>query len=298
MQKYILKRLSQMNLRHTTDNYGNIYVTKGYSDLYPTMVCHIDTVHEINEHVEVHRSKDKLFAIDTNTMERYGIGGDDKVGIYITLELLDTFDVFKAVFFLDEEVGCVGSGQADFSFFDDSTVVLECDRKGINDFVSSISGTTLYSPEFSSAINHILVQYGRTETHGGMTDVLEIAYKNKVCVANMSCGYYDPHTENEYVNISDIQNTLTMCKDIFLATLHKRWEVEEDRDKSYYNYRAYDGYTYSNYYYHEDFDKPCVCPKCDSLTLYYDEYDDVNFCATCEYEEPLEIESIEEERYE
>ena len=109
MQRFIKKEIARMNLGHTTDKYGNIYVTKGDADLYPTMVCHIDTVHDININVQVVQLDDVLLAIDTKTMQRYGIGGDDKVGIYITLELLKQFDNFKAVFFLDEEVGCVGS---------------------------------------------------------------------------------------------------------------------------------------------------------------------------------------------
>ena len=143
MAKFICKTLKSDGLGYTKDRYGNIYVAKGDADIYPTMVCHIDTVHEINNNARIVQAGDKMFSIDSTNCHRIGIGGDDKVGIYITLCCLRQFDNFKAVFFLDEEVGCVGSSQSNFEFFEDSSIVLECDRKGYGDFVTDISGTKL-----------------------------------------------------------------------------------------------------------------------------------------------------------
>lgn len=286
MQLFIINSLKLRGLTHTKDRYGNIYCTKGEADLYPAMVCHIDTVHNINNNAEVHISGDNMFAIDRVTMERYGIGGDDKVGIFITLQMFDYYDNFKAAFFLDEEVGCVGSRQCDFSFFDDCSMVLECDRQGKNDFVNQISGTKLYSDEVSEIISPILQAYDRKETTGGMTDVLEIAGKNKVCVANMSCGYYDPHTENEYISISDVINTMDMCIEIFDATIHKRFEIDQRQVpysyggnymQSYYE-DFYDDLTYDNHH------EPKTCPKCGTTSLYNDPYDGIDYCIECEYE--------------
>lgn len=302
MQKYVKNRINKMGLKWETDTYGNIYVTKGDSDLYPTMVCHIDTVHDINHNFEIHRSGDNLFAIDRKTMERLGIGGDDKVGVYITLELLSHFDNFKAVFFLDEEVGCKGSSNANFDFFNDSTIVLECDRKGNKDFVDSISGLDLYSEEMSNDIADILKHYNRTETYGGLTDVLEIAYNNDVCVANMSCGYYDPHSDNEYIVISQVEDTLDMCKDILEATKHKRYEIEDRNDtvyggynyysygKSYYNKNVYQKdydidypYQQKDNFYTQDTDEAKTCPHCGVESMYFDDYTNEDFCINCSY---------------
>ena len=166
-------------------------------------------------------------------MKRYGIGGDDKVGIYITLSLLQMFENFKAVFFLDEEVGCAGSSQADFTFFDDSSVVLECDRRNITDFVTSISGTKLSDDDLISDIQDILDRYKRVTCSGGITDVGEIADNNSVQVANMSCGYYDPHTDNEYIKISEVESTKQMCFEIFNRTQNKRYEMDLNNRTSY-----------------------------------------------------------------
>lgn len=310
MKRFIKKELAKMDLGHTCDSYGNIYVTKGDADLYPTMVCHIDTVHEINDDVKVIQVDDKLLAIDTTDCKRYGIGGDDKVGIYITLQMLKHFDNFKAVFFLDEEVGCVGSSQADFTFFDDSTIVLECDRKGINDFVTSITGTTLSDDTLHQDIDHILTKYNRRKVNGGITDVGEIAEKNTVQVANMSCGYYDPHTANEYIIISEVESTKQMCIEILTATMDKRYEMNiKDR----ITYHSPSMYNYNHWSYQKKnqpvinpgidiwddygYEKNCMklentCPCCNAQDVWYDDYEQDYYCLNCH--KYVDIDSIKE----
>lgn len=257
MSKFICKKINKLGLTYTKDRMGNIYVTKGESDVYPTMVCHIDTVHLFSPFYQVHQAGRNIFAVNKLNCDKMGVGGDDKVGVFMTLKMLEDREVFKAAFFVDEEIGCVGSRACNFEFFNDSAFVLECDRKGSDDFVNSISGTKLYSREFSEALSPILHTYGRKEVTGGMTDVLEIAYKTKICVANMSCGYYNPHSDDEFVNIDDVFLTYQMCHDIYDSLGFDLWRVTEDRDEyDYYNsygsygtYRAYGkGATYGNTY--------------------------------------------------
>ena len=296
-----------MNLEATTDKYGNFYVTKGDAELYPTMVCHIDTVHDINNNVEIVQIDDKLLAIDRKTLKRYGIGGDDKVGIYITLQMLKKFDNFKAVFFLDEEAGCAGSSQANFSYFDDSTIVLECDRRGISDFVTSISGTALSNNELQDDISYILKKYNRNCVAGGITDVGEIAEHNTVQVANMSCGYYDPHTDNEYIIIPEVEATKQMCYEIFIKTMHKRYEMPlENRisysKPSYYNYNYYDNVDdfdhYPTYQYYnqnkqsDNFKTNCVCPSCGQEEVWYEDIYDSCFCLSCHQYVELDLHEV------
>jgi len=243
MSRFICKKINKMGLTYTKDRMGNIYVVKGDADVYPTMVCHIDTVHLFDKNYQVHQAGRNIFAVNKINCDKMGVGGDDKVGVFMTLKMLEERDVFKAAFFVDEEIGCVGSRACDFDFFSNSSLVLECDRKGAYDFVNSISGTKLYSREFSEAIKPILIDYGRTEVSGGMTDVLEIAYKTKICVANMSCGYYHPHSDDEFVNIDDVFMTYNMCNDIYDKLGFDLWRVSEDRNE----YDYYSGYGYSSY---------------------------------------------------
>jgi len=231
----------------TNDKYGNIYVTKGNADKYDSMVCHIDTVHSIvKARIHAINIDGNIVAFNGKTMKQHGTGGDDKVGIHITLELLKRRSNFKAVFFLDEEVGCVGSAKADFKFFNDCRFVLECDRRGSNDFVDSISGTQLYSKEFSKDIQKVLQKYNRKEVSGGMTDVVEIAYSTNKCVANMSCGYYNPHTDTEYINIEDVIDTFNFCNDLYDIN-KKMYSYDVARVNQWANYRwDYDPYYGTN----------------------------------------------------
>jgi len=277
MQDYIIETLATLGhklkkhkLTYSRDTYGNIYATKELingATLYPTMVCHIDTVHDINKNVEVFERDGVMFAMDMLEVCQYGIGGDDKVGIYITLELLKHFDNFKAVFFLDEEVGCLGSSRANFKFFNDSTFILQCDRKGHSDFVNNIGGMQLYNKDIQDVITEILNNYDRKEVTGGMTDVQSIAENTDCQVANMSCGYYNPHTEEEWIDLKDIDETFEMCKDILTVTANKLYRMKR-APKIHYNYHNMWGI--------EDF----PCPTCNTRTL-LDDYDDERFCVNC-----------------
>jgi hypothetical protein len=313
MAKFITKTLQKDGLGYTRDKYGNIYVTKGDANLYPTMVCHIDTVHDINDNVRIVRTGDKMFAIDSTNCHRIGIGGDDKVGIYITLCCLRKFDNFKAVFFLDEEVGCVGSSNADFSFFDDSTLVLECDRRGYGDFVTNISGTKLSDDTLINDIQKILDDYKFVTCNGGITDVGEIAENHDIQVANMSCGYYEPHSNNEYIVISEVEKVKSMCMKILSATQLKQYTMDKDSRVTYNAYHDYDsgyGFNYGvgNYnrhvygawtqpsdhngqgtaYYDEGYvgEEGYVkvhqkCNECSNNSMLYDEYEDAFWCQNC-----------------
>jgi hypothetical protein len=46
----------------------------------------------------------------------------------------------------------------------------------------------------------------------------------------MSCGYYNPHSDDEFVNIDDVFATYSLCNDIYDRLGFELWRVEEDRD--------------------------------------------------------------------
>jgi hypothetical protein len=51
-----------------------------------------------------------------------------------------------------------------------------------------------------------------------MTDVMALKELGIECaMANISCGYYNPHTEKEYVNVPDVSDCLDMVCDIIMA---------------------------------------------------------------------------------
>tara|TARA_R110000851_G_scaffold330328_3_gene503054 strand:- start:1019 stop:2206 length:1188 start_codon:yes stop_codon:yes gene_type:complete len=224
-------------------NQGNLYVTRGQADLYPCVVAHTDTVHDIHDEFHVKRHKDVLYAINQD-YRRVGIGGDDKVGIFVALEVLLSNPICKVAFFRDEEVGCVGSTLADMEFFDDVSLVMQCDRQGYKDFVSNIFYTDLYDSKFREAVNPILSLHGKVESDGGLTDVYQLTENGLgVACANMSCGYYDPHSDNEYIVISEVYSTCNLVKDIVTSLGDVKWEISQIERNSYsggrYNQTSY-----------------------------------------------------------
>ena len=105
MFAYIVRQLKKIGCKYYTYN-GCIYATKGETNLYPCIVSHMDTVHNIEENLTPIEVNGNIIGFNAVTMEQIGIGGDDKVGVFIALECLNNFDNIKAVFFRDEETGC------------------------------------------------------------------------------------------------------------------------------------------------------------------------------------------------
>jgi tripeptide aminopeptidase len=219
MQQAIWDYLVGLGLTPECDKNGNLYCQKGEAAFYPTMVAHMDTVHMDQKAFSIHKSNDGkiLYAFNEHTGEQAGIGGDDRCGIYVALHLLTLFPAFKVCFFVEEEIGgAKGSGACDMSFFSDSSVVLQCDRKGHDDWVRTASGTKLASDEFIASIDDLLKGHNySTTTAGGFTDVVNLKTRGlNVCAANMSCGYYNPHSSKETIHLPALENTLNLCHQV------------------------------------------------------------------------------------
>lgn len=211
---FVVRELHRLNIPFFVDN-GNIYATKGIAGIFPCVVAHLDTVHDIIKDFQVHEVNSCFYAVNGQTLQQTGIGGDDKVGIYIALTMLQKFDSIKVAFFIDEEHGCLGSYDANLAFFLDCNFVLQFDRKGYGDFVTNISGITLSSKHFQNQIKPVLKTYNYSFCSGGMTDILALAEMGIGCsVANISCGYYRPHANNEYVKIKEVERIEAMAIEI------------------------------------------------------------------------------------
>jgi hypothetical protein len=251
MERFIMDYVDALGIPYIYDN-GNIYITKGESVSYPCIVSHTDTVHKIIPDSDYTIIANDKFAIgyDTAKMQATGCGGDDKVGIFICLQMLQEFDAIKIVFFKDEEVGCVGSYDANVDFFNDTRFVLQCDRRGNGDFVNNIYGTALQSKRFKKAVAPILEEYGYKTTTGALTDVYALKQVGvNVSVANMSCGYYNPHCDDETISIADVSNCLQMCRDIFtqLTDTYKHIASASSSDPYTPSYSRYGSYNYDKY---------------------------------------------------
>jgi putative aminopeptidase FrvX len=215
MIRFIVRRLEALGVDYSVDRVGNIFATKGHADTYPCLVAHTDEVHHRGrQRFEVVDLRGELlFGYDRRARAFAGIGADDKNGIWVCLKSLEEFDVLKCAFFVDEERGSLGSGAADMRFFDDCRFVVQCDRKGSGDLVTSINGLELCSDEFVRAVQP--ARYGYAPTHGLHTDVFTLKSRGlAVSCVNLSCGYYLPHTDCEHTIIRDLHKCLRFVRHI------------------------------------------------------------------------------------
>ena len=83
----------------------------------------------------------------------------------------------------------------------------------VQDIVTEIGWTSLCSPKFLQAAGY--KKFGYRETHGMMTDVQELKERGlQVSCINLSCGYYEPHTDHEFTIKKDLMSCLSLVEHI------------------------------------------------------------------------------------
>lgn len=245
MISFVIACLKKLKVRYTVDRLGNIYATKGISDTYPTIVAHLDQVQQrYSSNYEVINFRDEIYFGYDNLQKCYqGIGADDKNGIWVALKALEEFDIIKCAFFTQEESGGIGSAGANINFFNDSRFVLQCDRKGNSDFITSISGSKLASKDFIKEVN--MKAYGYKEAWGLFTDVYNLKSRGvKASCVNISCGYYNPHCDEEYTKVEDlkkcysfVKNIIVNCTDVYPHNFTEKYGSYGNYYGRYGNYR-------------------------------------------------------------
>ena len=238
IKDYIKRNIPEVELSY--DKVGNIYAKKGQGPTFPCVVSHIDQVQDKHGKdfmcIEVNG---RVFGFSPKSMEMRGLGADDKNGIWVCLQVLAKYDTMKCAFFVGEEIGCVGSSDADMAFFDDCRYVLQCDRRNGGDLITSI-WSDLCSQEFLDATGY--KAFGYKETEGLTTDVGTLKDNGlKVSCVNMSCGYYNPHTDEEWTDLAQLQNCLAFVEHIVEVCVDV-YPHEAEQLGSYHRYGGYRHY--------------------------------------------------------
>jgi|TARA_R110000803_G_scaffold23164_1_gene57071 hypothetical protein len=282
---------------------NNVYITKGESEIYPCIVAHTDTVHDIHKFYKVFDNDNCLFAFNAEKGIQVGVGGDDKVGVWLALEMLRRQEFVKCVFFHSEEIGCVGSRDANMSWFNNVAYCLQGDRRGNKDFVNSISGK-LYSDSFAEDILPIISKYGYAETTGSITDVGQLAENGiGVAVANMSCGYYAPHSDSEIVEFLDANNCLDMIINIVDSLPCVRYEHKYQDEYSFNHWGDFKGAS-KNFWYDDaqevivDGDGNETCYYCQGELRESSFGDEFRYCGDCCSDVMCKTEEVEYSQFE
>ena len=236
MLTFIKNELSQINVTVEEDGYGNIYVTKGNTKDFPCLVAHTDTAHDIISDFRVMRNEDTIFAFDGVKRKQTGIGGDDKVGVYILLQALRDIPAMKAVFYRNEEDGCKGSIYSIInhkSWYDDCNFVIQPDRRDFNDLIVNSSGIDITSDEFLFSVKDEIKKYEYKDVYGVATDVDKLVlHKIGISCTNISCGYVNPHTNNEIVSIAGVNKAYNFIFDVISKVGHTKF-VHNPKPKVY-----------------------------------------------------------------
>ena len=239
------------------DGYGNLYVTKGDASLYPCVVAHTDINQKIRNNVSIMEAGNWIFGFDKDEAEQCGLGADDKVGVYFAVHMFDLFDNIKLFFPKDEEVGLLGTYQANKDFFSNCSMLVQLDRNSYkNDLITYTNGIEVCSKEFVKAASSIMDKYMYATNSGTCTDIGGIKKFNTVnCVAmNVSCGYINEHSDNEVISKPHFENAINFGYELLKLGVNKVWTHTSPASSSMQSsYSSYAGMYATRYDYFDDY---------------------------------------------
>ena len=234
---------NRLNCKFDFDTEGNLLVTKGEADIYPCICAHMDEVNAIQSDRTIIEFNNVLIGMNKLTGEYAGVGGDDKVGVYLALEALIKYDNIKVAFFVEEEKGCIGSNKVDLDFFKDVAFIFQSDRKGDDEVLTYSNGVDLMDQNFKDLIKPSMDLYKYKFGTGTATDV-GCLIKREVGVLgfNIGSGYFQPHSLEEKVCISSVENMMNLTFNIIDLCLvqNKRFEYVPKKVE----YAPYSGGSY------------------------------------------------------
>lgn len=239
-----LKRLVENKLLDV--GYTDVVVGDGYVYAKGTipvlLTAHMDTVHKLPviDFYEYYDEEKKQHIISSPQ----GIGGDDRCGIYMILEIIKTHKC-SVLFCEDEETGGVGSDKFCktelINELSDMKYLIEFDRKNATDAV-------FYDCDNDEFTKFIEKYTGYKEAYGSFSDISNLSPACKVASVNLSCGYYNAHSTSEYVIVEEMMNTIEVAKKL-LDVECEQFEYIEMVSKWDYGYGNYGYRNYGNSYY-------------------------------------------------
>lgn len=235
LKKYLVKKLNMQS--------GDGYCFR--QGTFPVLLtAHMDTVHKKQANNVIYTTRKDGNVIATSPD---GIGGDDRCGVYMILKILEKVDC-SVLFCEDEEVGSVGAkkfittdlckqlkDEKKFKY------IIELDRANANDAV-------FYEDDNDEFHNFVTKEFYK-KRWGTWSDICTLSPALEISSVNLSCGYYLPHTTNEYVIMQEMYKSIKET-----IKLLNRTDVTKEPFKFI---RAYSYYSSMyNYYgdYYDDYD--------------------------------------------
>lgn len=220
----------------------------------PLLSAHLDQIRTLNPATKV--------IYDGDIVRGNGaLGCDDKNGLWIVLKTLEKYPDLSFIFSDCEEIGGNQIHEIlEWEFKRLKTVpwALVIDRKNDGDIICT--GNDYGSIDFEHALHEIGLKYDYKPTFGVFSDADFIS--DHVSCANVSCGYYNPHTDKDYTVISELYRCLAYVDNI----IERLYDIRFD---------ATDKIGYDMCCGHEIKPDWIFCPYCGNEIKYYQ--DDMKF---------------------
>ncbi len=264
---FVERELKKMNVPYEKDEIGNIYNLRRKN--LPILNAHMDSVQDSFDYSLAPFAKIR----GNNIISGYGvIGGDDKCGLFIILELLKTHE-FNFIITVQEEVGLIGikhflsKKENDISEF---PWALTLDRRGNDDIICD--NNDYGTRAFENDLVKIGAKFGYSPGTGTCSDADEIS--EFISCANISVGYYDAHNKTEFVILDDLKNAL----DYTAACIEELGDKKYEKPEKTFSYYAYEqlfyedeiyGYGYSDDKKNASYANACAVTNKKGVRLYY-----------------------------
>lgn len=242
--KYTQKELKLILEKHLKAFGYKVIIENGFiyakGEIPVLLTAHMDTVHKkrIKNFYEYYDKEKDQHIISSPE----GIGGDDRCGIYMILDIIKTHKC-SVLFCEDEEIGGIGSMKFCSSEYindlSEMKYMIELDR-------ANGTNAVFYDCFNEDFMDFIEKNTGYKEAYGSFSDISNLAPKAKVAAVNLSCGYYNAHTTSEYVIIEEMLNTIEVVKNLLEVECEQFEYIE---DKWSWGHSSYG--KYSDYYNYE-----------------------------------------------
>lgn len=253
------EELYNFMLQELKKHYKRVYKSSKKTWLYAPsekeniiLTAHIDTVHT----QRIKTVKEYKYKNNTYITSDAGIGGDDRCGVYMILQLLE--NGYKPGIILCDKEESGGIGSSDFiktinakknkkikDRLKKTQFMIELDRMNSSDAV-------YYSCDNRDFIDYIEDEIGYKEAFGSFSDIENMMKPLGVAGVNLSCGYYNQHTTEEYVIFEEMMKTIEAVEKLLHSD--KSFEyIEYKYSDAWFDYYYDDKYSrysdyYSNYY--------------------------------------------------
>lgn len=200
------------------DRYGNYYRIIGNPTTMFT--SHLDTYSTIQEKVRVREviKDNELFIKSTSDTI---LGADGKAGVTLMMYMMENNITGLYYFFIGGERWGIGSNKVcesinELSYLKNINKVISFDRRGYDSVITQQMDQECCSELFANALVDELNNNGmyyRKDPSGMFTDSANFVGVIPECT-NISVGFFEEHTENEFVNLTFLEKLSNACLNI------------------------------------------------------------------------------------